>query len=126
VSYLLQRMEAYRGLAVLTTNLKGALDAAFLRRLRFVVQFPFPDAASRSAIWTRIFPDATPTDRLDFGRLARLTIAGGSIRTIAINAAFAAAEAGVPVGMDQVLAAARREYAKLEKPLTSGELGRSA
>jgi ATPase family associated with various cellular activities (AAA) len=126
VSYLLQRMEAYRGLAVLTTNLKGALDAAFLRRLRFVVQFPFPDAASRSAIWTRIFPDATPTDRLDFGRLARLTIAGGSIRTIAINAAFAAAEAGVPVGMDQVLAAARQEYAKLEKPLTSGELGRSA
>src|ERR1051325_10574431 len=60
VSYLLQRMEAYRGLAILTTNMKTALDPAFLRRLRFVVQFPFPDAAQRELIWRRIFPDATP------------------------------------------------------------------
>ena len=65
VSYLLQRMEAYRGLAILTTNMKEALDPAFLRRLRFVVQFPFPDQAHRAEIWRRIFPAKTPTDELD-------------------------------------------------------------
>jgi SpoVK/Ycf46/Vps4 family AAA+-type ATPase len=62
VSYLLQRMESYRGLAILTTNLKNAVDTAFLRRLRFIIQFPFPDAAHRAEIWRRIFPEATPTD----------------------------------------------------------------
>ncbi len=62
VSYLLQRMEAYRGLAILTTNLKSALDPAFLRRIRFVVQFPFPDAAQRAEIWRRVFP-ASDADR---------------------------------------------------------------
>src|SRR5439155_13000590 len=59
VGYLLQRMEAYRGLAVLTTNLKNSLDTAFLRRIRFVVQFPFPDAAQRAEIWLRIVPTST-------------------------------------------------------------------
>ena len=73
VSYLLQRMEAYRGLAILTTNLKSALDTAFMRRIRFVVQFPFPDAAQRGEIWRRIFPAHTPTEGLDIARLARLT-----------------------------------------------------
>ena len=67
VSYLLQRMEAYRGLAILTTNLKSALDPAFLRRIRFVVQFPFPDAPHRAEIWRRIFPASTPTEGLDTG-----------------------------------------------------------
>ena len=67
VSYLLQRMEAYRGLAILTTNMKEALDAAFLRRLRFVVEFPFPDAGQRAEIWRRIFPERTPTEGLDLG-----------------------------------------------------------
>ena len=72
VSYLLQRMEAYRGLAILATNLKDALDPAFLRRLRFVVQFPFPDQAHRAEIWRRIFPAQTPTERLEAVTLARL------------------------------------------------------
>lgn len=122
VGYLLQRMETYRGLAILTTNLKAALDVAFLRRLRFVVQFPFPDAAGRAEIWRRIFPSATPTAGLDVERLAQLNVAGGNIRTIAINAAFLAAEAGEPVRMAHLLAAARSEYAKLEKPLTGAEI----
>ena len=77
VSYLLQSMECYPGLAILTTNIKSALDTAFMRRIRFVVQFPFPDAAQRAEIWRRIFPDATPTEGLDAGKLARLNIAGG-------------------------------------------------
>ncbi|MCX6046905.1 MAG: ATP-binding protein, partial [Chloroflexi bacterium] len=87
VSYLLQRMEAYRGLAILTTNMKNALDPAFLRRIRFIVNFPFPDAAKRAEIWSRIFPQATPTDGLDLARLARLNVAGGNIRNIALNGA---------------------------------------
>ena len=116
-------MEAYRGLAVLTTNMKEAIDGAFLRRLRFVVQFPFPDATQRAEIWRRIFPDATPTDDLDAEALARLSVAGGSIRSIALNAAFLAADAEEPVRMAHVARAARTEYAKLEKPLIDAELG---
>ncbi|HLY97274.1 MAG TPA: ATP-binding protein, partial [Sideroxyarcus sp.] len=123
VSYLLQRMEAYRGLAVLTTNLKSSLDTAFLRRIRFVVQFPFPDAAQRADIWRRIFPTATPTEGLDMNKLARLNVAGGNIRNIALNAAFLAADAGETVRMPHLLRAARSEYAKLEKPLTEAETG---
>src|SRR5262249_32064103 len=64
VSYLLQRMEAYTGLAILTTNMKSELDSAFLRRLRFIVHFPFPDAAQRCELWARAFPPATPTEAL--------------------------------------------------------------
>ncbi|HMM41208.1 MAG TPA: ATP-binding protein, partial [Thermomicrobiales bacterium] len=122
VSYLLQRMESYDGLAILTTNLKGALDPAFMRRIRFVVQFPFPDADARAAIWRRIFPAATPTHGLDVTRLARLNVAGGNIRNIALNAAFLAAEDGGLVGMRHLLQAARAEAAKLERPLSEAEV----
>ncbi|MDT5122145.1 MAG: hypothetical protein QOC96_1627 [Acidobacteriota bacterium] len=121
VSYLLQRMEAYRGLAILTTNMKDALDSAFLRRLRFIVQFPFPDTAQREEIWRHIFPAETPTEGLDARKLAQLNIAGGSIRNIALNAAFLAADAREPVRMTHILRAARHEYLKLDKPLTDTE-----
>ncbi|WP_456429132.1 ATP-binding protein [Rhodocaloribacter sp.] len=122
VSYLLQRMETYRGLAILTSNLKDALDDAFQRRIRFIVTFPFPDTALRARIWQRIFPEETPTRDLDEARLARLTVTGGHIRNIAMNAAFFAAEAGEPVRMRHVLQAAMQEYAKLDKPLTDTEI----
>ena len=123
VSYLLQRMEAYRGLAILTTNMKESLDAAFLRRIRFVVQFPFPDAPHRAEIWRRIFPAGTPTEELDLVNLSRLNVAGGNIRNVALNATFLAADADEPVRMTHLLRAARSEYAKLEKPLTESEIG---
>lgn len=123
VSYLLQRMEAYRGLAILTTNMKNALDSAFMRRIRFIVQFPFPDAAQRAEIWQRIFPASTPTEGLDMSKLARLNVTGGNIRNIALNAAFLAADADEPVQMKHLLRAARSEYAKLEKSLTDAEVG---
>lgn len=123
ISYLLQRMEAYRGLAVLTTNMKSAIDSAFLRRIRFIVTFPFPDATQRAAIWRRMFPPRTPVEGLDYEKLAKLNVAGGSIRNIAIHAAFQAAEAGEPVRMKHLLQAARVEYAKLEKPLSEVETG---
>lgn len=123
VSYLLQRMEAYRGLAILATNLKNALDTAFLRRIRFIIQFPFPDAVARAEIWRRIFPADTPVVDLDVEQLARLNVPGGSIRNIALGAAFLAADAGEPVRMTHLLSAARTEYTKLEKPLTEVEIG---
>jgi hypothetical protein len=122
VSYLLQAMESYRGLAVLTTNMRSALDPAFLRRLRFVVNFPFPGPAERARLWQRVFPPSTPTEGLDVTKLARLSVAGGNIRQIALHAAFAAADAGGTVGMAQILRAAEAEYAKLDRPLTEAEV----
>ena len=115
-------MEAYRGLAILTTNRRDAIDDAFLRRIRFVVEFPFPDAYQRTEIWRRAFPDAVPREPLDLDALAGLTVAGGNIRNIALGAAFLAADAAAPVGMDHLRRAARTEYAKLERALTSTEL----
>ncbi len=122
VSYLLQRMEAYRGLAILTTNRKSALDQAFLRRIRFVVDFPFPETAQRLEIWRRAFPPSTPTEGLRFDRLARLSASGAHIRNISLGAAFLAAEAGEPVRMSHLLSAARSEFEKLEKPVTDAEV----
>ena len=121
VSYLLQRMEAYRGLAVLTTNLKAALDRAFQRRLRFIIHFPFPDSEQREAIWRRAFPPSTPLDEIDYRKLARLNLPGGNIRNIALNAAFLAAEAGRPLAMAHLLQAAQGESGKLERPLADAE-----
>ncbi len=123
VSYLLQRMEDYRGLVILTTNMRDSLDAAFLRRIRFMVHFPFPDAELRRRIWAGIFPDGTPTDGLDMDRLARLNVAGGHIRNIALAAAFLAADDSGPVGMEHVKRAAESEYAKLDRSLTEAEVG---
>jgi hypothetical protein len=122
VGYLLQRMEAYQGLAVLTTNLKASIDKSFQRRLRFTVNFPFPDASQREAIWSRIFPAETPTQGLDPKRLSQLNVAGGNIRNIALNAAFLAADSGRPVQMGHLLQAARMEAQKIERPLSESEI----
>jgi hypothetical protein len=121
INYLLQRMEAYRGLAILATNMRSALDAAFLRRLRFVVTFPFPGGAQRSAIWRRAWPAETPLGELDYARLARLSLTGGNIANVALNAAFTAAAGRVPVTMPLVLAAARAEYEKIERSINDAD-----
>jgi hypothetical protein len=121
VNYLLQRLESFHGLAILATNMKGALDGAFLRRLRFVVNFPFPGVLERKAIWASVFPAQAATTALDFERLARLALTGGSIQGIAINAAFLAAKAGVQIGMPLLLDAARTEYRKLDKPVNEAD-----
>ena len=122
INYLLQRIEAYRGLAVLATNMKNALDRAFLRRLRFIVTFAFPGAAERRRIWEGAFPPETPTKDLDYERLARLSLTGGSIHNIALSAAFMAAETDADVTMPLVLEAARSEFRKIEKPVNEAEL----
>ncbi|MFG2828973.1 ATP-binding protein [Streptomyces sp. NPDC048434] len=122
VSYLLMRMEAYRGLAILTTNMKKALDSAFLRRIRFVVDFPFPGEKERAEIWRRVLPAQAPMKDIDPVLLAQLTVAGGSIRNIALSGAFLAADEGDRLHMRHMLAAARTEYLKLERSLTPSEV----
>jgi SpoVK/Ycf46/Vps4 family AAA+-type ATPase len=116
-------MEDYAGLAILATNRRSALDAAFVRRLRFIVDFPFPDVEARREIWKRAFPDLAELDGVDPAALARLELAGGSIRSIAINAAFLAAADGGPIRMPHVVRAAGREYTKLARPIGAAEFG---
>jgi len=123
VSYLLQRIETYRGLSILTTNLRQSIDGAFMRRIRFIVQFPLPDDAARREIWERAFPAAVPREALDFTKLARLNLAGGHIHNIALGAAFLAADRREPVRMTHLRSAVETEYAKLERPLPRAELG---
>jgi len=121
INYLLQRMEAYQGLAILATNMKNALDTAFMRRLRFIVNFPFPGVPERKRIWETAFPEETDKESLDYARLARFNLTGGSIQNIAINAAFLAASADSRVTMPLILEAVRSEFRKLEKPINEAE-----
>jgi hypothetical protein len=116
-SYLLQRMEAYEGIVVLATNLRENMDDAFTRRIRFIVEFPFPDHASRRGIWVRHFPDEAPLSAdVDLEYLAReLKVTGGSIRNIVLNAAFLAAGNGRVIDMEHLLRATRREFEKMGK-----------
>jgi ATP-dependent 26S proteasome regulatory subunit len=115
VSYLLQRLERFNGVAVLTTNLREAFDAAFLRRFQIVLEFPFPDAALRERIWRHAFPRRAPIDQLDYPLLAKLPIPGGNIHNIVLNAGVSAAARNRAIGMEDVAVAVRAEYAKLDR-----------
>jgi len=126
VNYLLARMEDYRGIAILATNLRHALDDAFLRRLRFIVPFPFPAPAERARLWARAFPSQAPVAELDVERLAKLAASGGMIRNIALNAAFCAAGQGTEVTMDLVLEMARIEFRKLERHVSDADFKTAA
>ena len=129
INYLLQRMESFRGLAILATNLKSALDPAFLRRLRFVVNFYFPAAADRSRLWRKAFLQheagkglpVPPLGQLDYNRLAALNLTGGHIHNVALNAAFLAAQSGSAITMPLILDAARAEFRKLDRPINEME-----
>jgi hypothetical protein len=122
VGYLLQRIEAYRGLALLTTNLRESLDSAFLRRLRFVLDFPFPDQALRAKLWTVALPASVPQQGVEPSGLARLMLAGGQIRSVSLNAAFLAAADGGVLRPKHLLTAVRREYTKMGRALSESEL----
>jgi hypothetical protein len=121
INYLLQRMEGFSGLAILATNMKSALDQAFLRRLRFTVNFPFPGIKERKRIWERSLPPKAPHEALDFDRLARLNLSGGNIHSIALNAAFLAAQRQQVVTMSTLLAAARTELRKLDRAFAEAD-----
>jgi SpoVK/Ycf46/Vps4 family AAA+-type ATPase len=123
VGYLLQRMEEYEGVVILATNFRKNMDEAFVRRIHCTVEFPFPDEADRRQIWETIWPKETPrrTD-VDLEHIARnFEIAGGSIKNIALGAAFLAADNGGAVNMKHLMHATRREYQKMGKVVTQGE-----
>ena len=115
ISYLLQRMEEYDGLAILATNLRHHLDEAFLRRLQVSVEFPFPDETHRRRIWETLFPPEAPLGPdVDFDLLAReLKLAGGNLKNIALAAAFCAAAEGGTIDLAHLARAAWREHQKL-------------
>ena len=121
-SYLLQKMDEYEGVVILATNLRENMDDAFTRRLRFIVEFPFPDEASRSRIWQTHFPKEAPlSDKVDYEYLSReLQIAGGSIKNIVLNSAFLEAANGGVIEMEHILSGAKREFEKSGK-LWSGK-----
>jgi hypothetical protein len=119
ISYLLERMERFKGLAVLATNRRKDLDEAFTRRLRYIIEFPLPGTPERERIWRQVFPAGVDTGALDFGYLARtFQLAGGHIRSIAFNACLqaAASDAQPRVSMRHVLVAVKRELDKMNRP----------
>jgi AAA+ superfamily predicted ATPase len=128
ISYLLQKMEQYEGVAILATNLRQNIDEAFLRRLAFTVQFPFPDESSRRRIWARIWPPETPrSEDIDLEWLARrFVLSGGNIRNIALAGAYLAAKEQSAVKMVHLLHATRREFQKMGKTLSPDELSPTA
>ncbi|MEU8973350.1 ATP-binding protein [Streptomyces monashensis] len=124
-AYLLQRMESFDGIAVLTTNLRANLDEAFTRRLDVVAEFPVPDADQRLALWERCLGERLPRAAdLDLGFCAaRFELAGGSIRACAVTAAYLAAESGQPLTMRQLVSAVVQEYRKLGRLVLESEFG---
>jgi SpoVK/Ycf46/Vps4 family AAA+-type ATPase len=123
-SYLLQKMEQFEGIAILATNLRGNLDESFTRRLTFVVHFPFPDAAARREIWSRVWSPSAPLSPaacLDF-LCDEFELSGGNIKNIALAAAFLAAADGGDITLRHLLRATKREYGKMGKALTDDEL----
>jgi len=124
-AYLLQRMESFDGIAVLTTNLRANLDEAFTRRLDVVADFPVPDAGQRLALWERCLGDRLPrAEDLDLAFCAdRFELAGGSIRACAVTAAYFAAESGEPLTMRQVVTSVAQEYRKLGRLVLESEFG---
>ncbi|MGK7930714.1 MAG: ATP-binding protein [Microcystaceae cyanobacterium] len=117
INYLLQRLESYNGLAILATNKKGSMDGAFMRRLRFIIDFPFPNREIRQQLWKKVFPPQAPVDDLDYNYLKLIQLTGGSIQNVAINASFLAAKNGNNITMNEVMSALKSEFMKLERPL---------
>ena len=124
-NYLLQKMEEHEGTVILASNFKKNIDDAFLRRLNFTVDFPFPDEKIREQIWRNIFPEKAPTgDDIDYSFLADLKITGGNIKNIALSAAFLAAGTSLVITMAHVAKAVKREFQKMGKLCTPDEFGK--
>jgi SpoVK/Ycf46/Vps4 family AAA+-type ATPase len=123
VDYLLQRVEEHDGSVLLTTNMESNIDSAFLRRIHVGVEFPLPDRQARAEIWRGVFPDDTPVGDLDYEYLSRLDLTGGSIRNVALTAAFSAAQAETAVDMEAVVQGVKREYQKTGTPIRPETFG---
>src|SRR5262249_7755612 len=128
VSYLLDRMERFKGLGILATNRRKDLDDAFLRRLRYIIEFPLPDVPQRKAIWQRVMPEHVDASALDFDFLARpFQLTGGHIRSIVFNACLQTAgnlgDAAPRLSMAPVLVAVKRELEKLGRSASAEQFG---
>ncbi|MBP3855997.1 MAG: ATP-binding protein [Ruminiclostridium sp.] len=124
-AFLLQKIEEYNGIVILATNIVQNFDEAFKRRMKLMIEFPFPDRASRAEMWKRAFPEKLPLDELDLDYLVNgFELSGSNIRNIALHSAFlAAAENAESVGMKHVIAALKNEYSKSGKAFTRAEAG---
>ena len=124
VNYLLQKMEEHEGIVILASNYKKNIDDAFLRRLHFAIEFPFPNEILRENIWKSIFPKETPVhDDVDFEFLANFKITGGNIKNIILAATFLAADSSRIVKMEHIIKSTRREFQKMGKLCTQNEFG---
>jgi len=123
IGYLLQKMDEYEGITILATNMRQNIDDAFIRRMQFIVEFPFPDEKHRELIWKIIFPKETPlSNDIDYNFLSkRLKISGGNIKNIALTAAFYAASDSLKIGMHHIMQAVKREYQKMGKPFLDSD-----
>jgi SpoVK/Ycf46/Vps4 family AAA+-type ATPase len=124
VNYLLQRLDSFEGIAILTTNSGGSIDPAFKRRLSFQLSFPFPDEETRAALWRSHLPPALPrAHELTFDALARkYQISGGYIRNACLRAAFLAAQEERPLHQEHLERAVALEFAEQGKLTTSGAI----
>jgi ATP-dependent 26S proteasome regulatory subunit len=125
IAYLLQKMEEYDGIVILATNLRKNLDEAFIRRLHFSVDFPFPEEGDRYHIWQKAFPKAAPlSEDIDLAFMAQhFRMAGGNIKNIVLSAAFLAADNGYCITMEKLIRATKREYQKMGKLCTEADFG---
>ncbi len=121
IAFLLQKMEEYRGLSILTTNLKNNMDDAFKRRITYRVKFKLPDTETRKAIWKRIYSETTPLHNLNYDELATLELTGAEIKTMALRAAYLAAAQKDPVKMKYIYHTLKEELLKVDLVLTPGE-----
>ena len=127
VSYILQRIEAYDGIVILSTNYKGNIDAAFMRRIQYILNFHLPDEEERLSIWKGCFPKESPLEEVDFEYLAKqFEFSGSSIKNVVLTAAFLAAQEGGAISMKHIVGGIKNEYVKNGKPVFSAELGRYA
>jgi len=126
VNYLLQRVEEYEGVVILASNLSKNIDSAFIRRMRFCIELPFPDEEHRQRIWRGVFPSQAPlSEDVDFEFLAKkFKLAGGNITNIALAAAFSAADNGGTIGMEHLMLGLKREYQKLGRVCEKAEFER--
>ncbi len=127
-NYLLQKIEEYDGIVLLATNFQKNIDDAFTRRMHFIIDFPFPDAKHRYAIWQNVFPKEAPlVNEVDLKYLSStIRLSGGSIKNIAFNSAFMAAANSKKITMRDLIVAIKQEYEKMGKPITKGEFGKYA
>lgn len=127
VSYILQRIEAYDGIVLLATNYKGNIDAAFMRRIQYILNFHLPDEEERFMLWRKCFPRESPLENIDFEYLAKqFEFSGSNIKNSALTAAFLAAGEGSAIGMKHVLGGIKNEYKKNGKPVLSADFGKYA